>query len=143
MSSTGAKLIKYRKEAKLSQQDVADRLDIRTNTYGSWEADKTDPAGKYFPQLAEVFGVEMSKLFPDTKCVTIAPNQTNNDNSTSINAQEVKMEAKDAIALVTKSKDEVIAAKEAVIAAKEAVIEAQKAQIELLQAEVARLKGSL
>jgi transcriptional regulator with XRE-family HTH domain len=141
MSSIGEQLIKYRKKIKLTQQDVADRLNIKTNTYGSWESDKTQPAGKYFPQLAEVFGVTLDKLFPEGKCVTIAPNQTNNDNSTSINAQEVKMEAKQLLALAMKGKDEIIVAKEEIISGKNEVITAQRAQIQTLDAEVARLKA--
>jgi len=63
MSSIGAKLINYRQAAKLTQREVAERLGIKTNTYGSWEADKTHPSGHYFPQLAEAFGVTLDKLF--------------------------------------------------------------------------------
>jgi len=67
MSSIGAKLITCRQAAKLTQKEVAERLGIKTNTYGSWEADKTHPSGHYFPQLAEIFGVTLDKLFPNTK----------------------------------------------------------------------------
>jgi len=133
MSTIGEKLLKYRKQAKLTQQDVADRLGVKTNTYGLWEADKTQPSGKYFPQLAEVFSVALDKLFPDTKCVTIAPHQTNNDNSTSINAKEVKIEAKEFLTLIMKSEDDTIASQQETIIS-------QKAQIELLQAELSRQK---
>ena len=134
MSSIGEKLIKCRQTAKLSQREVAERLGIKTNTYGSWEADKTQPSGQYFPQLAEIFGVSLDKLFPDSKFLIIAPNQTNNDNSTSINAQEVKMDAKEVVTLLLKVKDEIIASQQETIIV-------QKAQVELLQTEVARLRN--
>jgi transcriptional regulator with XRE-family HTH domain len=125
MSTIGTKLCQHRLAARLTQQAIAERLGVKTNTYGSWEADHTSPSGIYFPILAEIFGVTIDQLFPNNN--GSLPNKTNTT------AQ--KMDENEALKLVLQSKEEVIAAKEEIITA-------QLAQIEKLQEELENYKAA-
>ncbi|MCP1383090.1 helix-turn-helix transcriptional regulator [Runella salmonicolor] len=125
MSTIGTKLCQHRLAAKLTQQAIAERLGVKTNTYGSWEADHTSPSGRYFPELAIIFGVTIDKLFPD--------NNGNLPGKTNATAQ--KMDENEALKLVLQRKEEVIAAKEEIITA-------QLAQIEKLQEELENYKAA-
>ncbi len=125
MSTIGTKLCQHRLVARLTQQAIAERLGVKTNTYGSWEADHTSPSGIYFPVLAEIFGVTIDQLFPE--------NNENLLNKT--NATAKKMDEIDALKLVLQSKEEVIAAKEAIIAAQSAQIEKLRKELENYKTE--------
>lgn len=119
MSSIAAKLCQYRAVSKLTQQAVAEQLGIKTNTYGSWEAGHTYPSARYLPELAAIFGIKIDQLFPD--------NNENKLNSSTILTK--KMDENEAMRLVLRSKEEVIAAKDVIIAN-------QLVQIETLQQEL-------
>lgn len=123
MSTIGTKLCQHRLAVRLTQQAIAERLGVKTNTYGSWEADHTSPSGIYFPILAEIFGVTIDQLFPEK----------NENLPSKTNATAQKMDENEVLKLVLQSKEEVIAAKEAIIAA-------QSAQIEILQKELENYK---
>lgn len=56
-------LQKLRKINKLTQQEVAEYLEIKPNTYGAWEANKTSPSAYYLPKLAKLFKVTINDLF--------------------------------------------------------------------------------
>jgi transcriptional regulator with XRE-family HTH domain len=71
MSSFGSILHRHRTNAGLSQQAVADLIGISKTTYHNWESDKTDMKVSFLPKLAEVFGVDLSDLFPPDLTVTI------------------------------------------------------------------------
>lgn len=60
----GALLIRLRRQCKLSQEEVADRVGVRQNTYASWESDKTDVKYTYLLKLADVFGIPVRDLLP-------------------------------------------------------------------------------
>lgn len=124
MSSIAAKLCQHRAATKLTQQEIAERLGIKPNTYGSWEAGHTYPSGRYFPELAVILGVPIAQLFPDRN--GILPNKTNTTGK--------KMDEIEALKLVLQSKEEVIAAKEAIIAAQVTQIEKLREELKNCQA---------
>ncbi len=55
----------------LSQQAVADLVGITKTTYYKWETNQTDIKASFLPKLAEVFGVDISALFPPDLTVTV------------------------------------------------------------------------
>jgi transcriptional regulator with XRE-family HTH domain len=68
-------LKKLRKASGLTQQEVAEKLMIKPNTYGAWEANKTYPSAYYLPKLSAIYGISISQLF-DTeaeKIIAIPP----------------------------------------------------------------------
>ena len=79
MNYIGDTLRKLRTAQKKSKAEIADIINIDRKTYTSWENNLTDVKGSYIPQLAEVFGVEISDLFNQSKNVHI---RQKNDNCT-------------------------------------------------------------
>ncbi|MDR2691468.1 MAG: helix-turn-helix domain-containing protein [Dysgonamonadaceae bacterium] len=57
MNFIGDKLRKLRIERRLSQQEVADKLNIDRKTYANWEQNIVDVKGSLIPNLAEIFGI--------------------------------------------------------------------------------------
>jgi len=63
MNYIGNTLRKLRMERNLTQQSIADMLDIDRKTYANWESNQADVKGSFIPKLAEILGVEISELF--------------------------------------------------------------------------------
>jgi transcriptional regulator with XRE-family HTH domain len=58
----GARIAQLRKEAGLSQQAVADALEIAQQTYANYEVARARPAVSMLPMLAQLFGVSVDEL---------------------------------------------------------------------------------
>ena len=54
---------KHRKEAKISQQGLADRLNVTRNTVINWESGRYRPDADLFPQLCGILGITLNDLF--------------------------------------------------------------------------------
>ncbi|MDR1762298.1 MAG: helix-turn-helix domain-containing protein [Bacteroidales bacterium] len=61
--AVGDNIRKLRIQKKLSQQIVADRLNIDRRTYAAWENGTQDIKSSFIPCLAECFGVDIADLF--------------------------------------------------------------------------------
>lgn len=60
-----------RRSKKLSQQFVADTLNIDRRTYAAWETGVQDIKSRYIPQLAKLLGVEVADLFKSETDINI------------------------------------------------------------------------
>lgn len=58
----GARIARLRKEAGLSQQAVADAIEIAQQTYANYEVARARPAVSMLPTLAQLFGVSVDEL---------------------------------------------------------------------------------
>ena len=58
----GTRIAQLRKEAGLSQQAVADALEIAQQTYANYEVARARPAVSMLPTLAQHFGVSVDEL---------------------------------------------------------------------------------
>ena len=58
----GARLRNLRKQTKLTQQAVADRLNIHRTTYNKYEAGTVAPDQQGLVRLSEIFGVSVGYL---------------------------------------------------------------------------------
>jgi transcriptional regulator with XRE-family HTH domain len=58
----GTLLLKLRKERRLSQAEVADRLGICQSTYCAWESDRSLPNARHYVNLALLFQMELKEL---------------------------------------------------------------------------------
>jgi transcriptional regulator with XRE-family HTH domain len=83
MIQFGAILIRCRKKAGLSQQQVADRLGVAKSTYHAWESDKSVFSADYLPELATIFGVDITELFPPGLTITVSQPTASGDDLTS------------------------------------------------------------
>jgi len=67
----GSTIRKLRTAKKLSQQYIADTLNIDRRTYAAWEQESQEIKSGYIPQLAEFFGVEIADLFKSETSINI------------------------------------------------------------------------
>jgi len=67
----GNTIRKLRLAKNLSQQVVADNLNIDRRTYAAWEMGIQDIKSSFIPQLAEFFGVEIADLFRNDTNINI------------------------------------------------------------------------
>jgi transcriptional regulator with XRE-family HTH domain len=58
----GARIAQLRKDAGLSQQAVADALELAQQTYANYEVARARPPVSMLPVLAELFGVSVEEL---------------------------------------------------------------------------------
>lgn len=63
MKIFGKRLREVRKSKKITQQELADRLGIKRNTYSDWENGKTEPTFEIFVKLADLFDISLDWLF--------------------------------------------------------------------------------
>ena len=63
MKIFGKRLREFRKSKKITQQELADRLGIKRNTYSDWENGKTEPTFEILVKLADLFDVSLDWLF--------------------------------------------------------------------------------
>lgn len=93
-----AKNLRTIRESKnVSQQEVADYVNVERKTYMNWETGVSDIKSIYIPQLAEFFNVEIKDLFNENSSnLVITQNNTDNKDN-SINGIIVLLNNKEAV----------------------------------------------
>ncbi|MCL1943564.1 MAG: helix-turn-helix domain-containing protein [Candidatus Azobacteroides sp.] len=95
--SIGDNLRVIRTGKNISQQEIADFLNVDRKTYVSWEAGTADIKSSYIPKLAEYLQVEINDLFRE-KSGDIVINQHNTDNKDgSVNGIVILLTDKEAV----------------------------------------------
>jgi len=90
-------LRRIRNRNNISQQEIADYLDVDRKTYVSWESGTADIKSSYIPKLAKFLHVEINDLFRE-KPADIVLNQNNTDNKDySINGIVVLLTNREAV----------------------------------------------
>lgn len=74
------KLIKLRTESRISQQELADMLDVSRQTVSRWEAGKNIPSTSQIANICRVFNIQANDLMETPPC--------GNDENTSSNPKE-------------------------------------------------------
>ena len=59
----GTLLKERRKDARLSQKDFADMMNVTRNTVINWEADKSRPDYNLIPEICTLLGIQIHELF--------------------------------------------------------------------------------
>jgi transcriptional regulator with XRE-family HTH domain len=80
----GNNIRKLRIKKNVSQQFIADNLNIDRRTYAAWEQGTQDIKSTFIPQLADFFGVEITELFNDDKGIQISQTFENSTINTAI-----------------------------------------------------------
>lgn len=65
MATLGTKLARLRKEKKLTQQQMAEELNVSQNAYNKWESDKTKPSMENIMKLADFHDTSVYDFFDD------------------------------------------------------------------------------
>ena len=63
MSIFGDDIKRLRKNKGLKQQEIAELLGVKQNTYSDWENGKTDPSFENLVKLADLLDVSLDWLF--------------------------------------------------------------------------------
>lgn len=63
MSIFGDNIKRLRKNKGLKQQEIAELLGVKRNTYSDWENGKTDPSFENLVKLADLLDVSLDWLF--------------------------------------------------------------------------------
>lgn len=58
----GEKIISERKKCKLSQEELAEKLDITRQTISNWELNETSPDLKQASKLCDIFNISLDEL---------------------------------------------------------------------------------
>jgi len=91
----GNTIRKLRIAKNLSQQVVADNLNIDRRTYAAWETGTQDIKSNFIQKLADFFGVEIADLFNNETSINIK--QSFKDNISSINTAILILTDKEAV----------------------------------------------
>jgi len=59
----GEQIRKYRKAARISQQSLAEQMNVTRNSVINWEAGKYRPDADLFPKLCHILGISLNDLF--------------------------------------------------------------------------------
>ena len=63
MNALGERLLNLRKEKKLSQEEVAEKLNVTRQTVSKWETDRSMPDFDKIVPLCELYGITPNELF--------------------------------------------------------------------------------
>ena len=74
MSSLGERLLNLRKEKKLSQEELADKLNVTRQTISKWETDQSMPDFDKIVPLCELYGITPNELFIELNGDNISKN---------------------------------------------------------------------
>ena len=80
----GEKLYELRKEKKLSQEEVADKLNVTRQTVSKWETNQSTPDFDKVLPLCELFGISADEL--------LSGNRKDDNNVKEENKEEVKID---------------------------------------------------
>ncbi len=67
MNNLGERLFKLRRDKKLSQEEVADKLNVTRQTISKWETDQSMPDFDKVVPLCELYGITPDELFIELK----------------------------------------------------------------------------
>lgn len=66
----GAQIAHYRKQLGLTQEALAGQLGVTNQAVSKWEANQSCPDVQLLPELADLFGISLDRLFGRTEAVT-------------------------------------------------------------------------
>ncbi|MCZ8169293.1 MAG: helix-turn-helix transcriptional regulator [Flavobacterium sp.] len=83
---------------KLSQQDIANALQVDRNTIANWEKGENDIKSEYIPQLATLLGVEIKDLFEkESKSIKIGHNENIGKENSILNGAIIILNDKESV----------------------------------------------
>ncbi|MDR2562833.1 MAG: helix-turn-helix transcriptional regulator [Prevotellaceae bacterium] len=81
MASLCTKLLKLRRQNKLSQAEVAEIIGVSQNAYNKWEADKSKPSMRYLLKLSQHYNVDVTELYDDNREINLSNNTIKGENN--------------------------------------------------------------
>ena len=62
----GEQILKYRKQKGMSQEELAERLNVSRQSVSLWETNQTVPQIDYLMELSQIFNVTLDELCTET-----------------------------------------------------------------------------
>ena len=81
MATLGSKLINLRKEHKLSQAELAEKLNISQNAYNKCEADKCKPNADNLQKISIFYNIDIAELLDENGKMVVSGNSFKNGNN--------------------------------------------------------------
>jgi transcriptional regulator with XRE-family HTH domain len=110
--SIGQKIKQLRKDSKMSQGDLADKLGIDRTNVSAWETDKADPRWANIKAMAKLFDVSVEAFLEEDEALKPKPGDEQNVINTAlalvlselaeINAERKGISEKEALTLLMK-----------------------------------------
>ena len=87
----GNKLVKLRKEYKLSQEDLADKLGVSRQTISNWELNVTKPDVEYIKKISKVFYISIDEILDNDVRNIMEKKISNTEKLTNKNTKNIKI----------------------------------------------------
>lgn len=87
----GKKLQSLRKELNISQEQLAEQLNVTRQTISKWELEETTPDIKQAKKLSEIFKVSLDELLDTNIRDTVVEKVSNTERMTSIAIKIIKV----------------------------------------------------
>jgi len=81
MATLGTKLLNLRKEHRLSQAEIAEKLDVSQNAYNKWEADKCKPGAENLYKISVFYKIDLTELLDDSEKISVSINTIKGGNN--------------------------------------------------------------
>ena len=88
VKSFGQNLIYYRTQCGLTQQEVADKLNLNRSTYTKYETSVSEPSLEILLKIADIFGVDPNQLLDTERTKNVADSKKT---KISVNPKEEKI----------------------------------------------------
>lgn len=87
----GNKLVKFRKENKLSQEELADKLGVSRQTISNWELNVTKPDVDYIKKISKIFCVSIDEMLNNDVRDIMEEKISNTERLTNKNTKNIKI----------------------------------------------------
>lgn len=87
----GNKILNLRKKLNLSQEQLAEQLDVTRQTISKWELEETTPDIKQAKKLSEIFKVSLDELLDTNIRDTVVEKVSNTEKLTNMVVKIVKV----------------------------------------------------
>lgn len=87
----GNKLVKLRKENKLSQEELADKLGVSRQTISNWELGVTKPDIDYMKRISKIFCISIDEILDNDVRNILEKKISNTEKLTNKNTKNIKM----------------------------------------------------
>ena len=81
MASLGKKLLDLRRQHRLSQEEIADILNVSQNAYNKWESDKHKPSADNLLKLSQYYKIDIIELLDDNEKISLSNNEIKGENN--------------------------------------------------------------
>jgi transcriptional regulator with XRE-family HTH domain len=108
MATIGTKLLNLRNKHKLSQMEVAEKLQVSQNAYHKWESDKCKPTADNLKSISEYYNIDISELLDDNEKISLSHNKIKGENNIIANTiPTINIQPRDLVEKVMQNQEQI------------------------------------